>query len=260
MHDDGNEGKRWLFTMKKLKGVIVGCGGIAREHLAAVADLPNVEIAALCDISAARAEAMAERFGIAAWYTSYEELLANVRPDLVHITTTPSAHFPIARACLSSGLNVLCEKPITIDYSEFCVLKQLALSQNCILMENQNFRFHSSVRRVFDLFEAGKLGDILDVQVCISLNIFSSEKSLHRPKYSSFNFGATWGRYWRFSHPYCLLGLYVYRSRRRSANDMVKAQGWFATSNGRIPRRHKRRARNRVCLIQRQRPTRWILG
>lgn len=175
MHDDGNEGKRWLFTMKKLKGVIVGCGGIAREHLAAVADLPNVEIAALCDISAARAEAMAERFGIAAWYTSYEELLANVRPDLVHITTTPSAHFPIARACLSSGLNVLCEKPITIDYSEFCVLKQLALSQNCILMENQNFRFHSSVRRVFDLFEAGKLGDILDVQVCISLNIFSSE-------------------------------------------------------------------------------------
>ena len=42
-------------------------------------------------------------------------------------------------------------------------------------MENQNFRFHSSVRRVFDLFEAGKLGDILDVQVCISLNIFSSE-------------------------------------------------------------------------------------
>ena len=33
--------------MKELKGVIVGCGAIAREHLAAVADLPNVKIVAL---------------------------------------------------------------------------------------------------------------------------------------------------------------------------------------------------------------------
>ena len=163
-----------LFTMKKLKGVIIGCGAIAREHLATVADLPNVEIAAVCDLSAARAEAAAERFGVPAWYTSYEELLANVRPDLVHITTTPSAHFPVAQACLSAGLNVLCEKPITIDYPAFCALKQLASAQNCMLMENQNFRFHSSIRRIFDIIEAGKLGEILDVQVCISLNIFVS--------------------------------------------------------------------------------------
>jgi predicted dehydrogenase len=161
--------------MKKLKGVIIGCGAIAREHLAAVAGLQNAEIVALCDISPIRAEAAADRFGIPAWYMNHEELLANIRPDLVHITTPPSAHFSIAKSCLSEGLNVLCEKPITVNHSEFSELGQLALANRCLLMENQNFRFHSSVRRILDLVDAGTLGDIVDIQICICLNLFGND-------------------------------------------------------------------------------------
>ena len=50
--------------MRKQTGVIIGCGTIAREHLAAVSELENVRVAAVCDLSAARAEATAERFGV----------------------------------------------------------------------------------------------------------------------------------------------------------------------------------------------------
>src|SRR5271156_6025202 len=102
--------------MVKLTGVLIGCGAIAREHLSVLADLDNVEIVAVCDISPARAEAAAERFGIAKWYTSHLSLLADVRPDLVHITTPPTSHFPIAKDFLAAGLNVFCEKPMTIQY------------------------------------------------------------------------------------------------------------------------------------------------
>ncbi len=160
-------------VMGKLRGAIIGCGTIAREHLAAIAELNNVEIAALCDLSAARAEATAERFGVATWYTNHEQLLADIRPDLVHVTTPPSSHFPIARDCLLAKLNVLCEKPITAEYEAFQILKQLALDNGCLLMENQNFRFHSSIRRIVNLLEAGDLGEILDAQIAISLNIFN---------------------------------------------------------------------------------------
>jgi predicted dehydrogenase len=163
--------------MKKLKGAIIGCGAIAREHLAAVAQLKDVEIAAVCDISAARAEAAAERFDVPMFYTNYEELILEVSPDLVHITTPPSSHFPIAKTCLHAGLNVLCEKPITTDYQSFQVLRELALDKNCLLMENQNFRYHSGVCRIFELVRAGELGDILDAQICIGLNIFGSDSS-----------------------------------------------------------------------------------
>lgn len=131
--------------MEKLTSVLIGCGGIARRHLAALADLRYVEVAAVCDLSAARAEATAERFGIAKWYSCYQELLRDIKPNLVHITTPPTSHFPIAKACLSAGLNVFCEKPITTNYQEFQELKELAIRNNCLLMENHNFRFHSSI-------------------------------------------------------------------------------------------------------------------
>jgi predicted dehydrogenase len=157
--------------MKKLTCVVIGCGNIARVHLDALADLKHVEVAAVCDISAAKAEATAERFGIKKWYTNYQDMLADFHSDMVHVTTPPSSHFAIAKDCLSAGRNVLCEKPIASDHQEFCTLKKLALTNRCMLMENQNLRFHSSIQRLESLLKAGKFGEILDVQLSFSLNI-----------------------------------------------------------------------------------------
>jgi predicted dehydrogenase len=157
--------------METLRGALIGCGMIAREHLAAVAELENVEIAAVCDLSPARAEATAERFQIGKWYSDLRQLLADIKPDLMHITTPPSSHFSIAKTCLSEGVNVLCEKPITTDYADFKLLKQLAVKNGCMLMENQNLRFHSSIKRLSQLITSGSLGELMDVQICISLNI-----------------------------------------------------------------------------------------
>jgi predicted dehydrogenase len=158
-------------SQRRLKGVLVGCGAIAREHLAALSELGYVEVAAVCDLSAARAEATAERFGIARHYLNHNQMIAEVRPDLVHITTPPSSHFSIAKDCLSSGRNVLCEKPITMEYQDFRQLHELAVRNNCLLLENHNMRFHSSILKIRELMQSGRLGDVLDVQVLFCLNI-----------------------------------------------------------------------------------------
>jgi predicted dehydrogenase len=163
------------FWMGKLTGVLIGCGAIAREHLSVLAELNDVEVVAVCDISTARAEAAAERFGIAKWYTSHHDLLDDLQPDLVHITTPPASHLPIAKDFLAAGLNVFCEKPITVRYSDFCTLRQLARDKGCMLMENQQNRFHSSVRRIEELIRSGELGDVLEVQIVLSLNITSAD-------------------------------------------------------------------------------------
>jgi len=157
--------------MRKLTSVVIGCGAIAREHLAAVQELNNVEVVAVCDLSAARAEATAERFRIGKWYTDYQIMLHDWRPDLVHITTSPSAHFSVAKACLTAGLNVLCEKPITVEYRDFLLLKQLASENRCMLMENQNLRYHSSIRHIQHLLSSGQLGELLEVQIYFALNV-----------------------------------------------------------------------------------------
>ena len=167
-----------IYKMQNLKSVVIGCGAMGREHLCALAQLTNVEVAAVCDLSAVKAEATAERFGIAKWYTNYEQLLADIRPDLVHIATPPSSHFGIAKTCLAAGLNVLCEKPIVVDYQDFVTLKQLAIQNSCMLMENHNARFNSVVQRIQALVASGGLGDILEVQIVVALSLCRCRKSL----------------------------------------------------------------------------------
>ena len=93
--------------MKKLNGVLIGCGGIARRHLAALADLPHVNIAAVCDLSAARAEATAERFKVPKWYSNYDQMLAEVDPSLVHITTPAIVAFPYSQSLSYCGTKCL---------------------------------------------------------------------------------------------------------------------------------------------------------
>ena len=84
--------------------VLIGCGAIAREHLTALAGLTNVEVAAVCDLSAVRAEAAAERFAIPKWYTSHHKLLAEIKPD-------SGAHYDDAVGSLRDSQGLSCCRP-----------------------------------------------------------------------------------------------------------------------------------------------------
>lgn len=154
--------------------MIVGCGAIAREHLRVLRNIPEVEVAAVCDLSPARAEAAAERFKVERWDTDYRKLLDELQPNLVHIATPPLSHFAIASECLENGFNVFCEKPITPTYDEYKSLRLLAEKNGAIFIENQNLRCHSSVLRIQDLISSGKFGDIVDVQILFSLPLTSA--------------------------------------------------------------------------------------
>jgi predicted dehydrogenase len=87
-----------LVYMAKLTGVPISCGAIARAHLAALTELDDVEISAVCHLSAARAEPTAERFGVAKWHTNRKQLLKEIHPNFFHIAIPPSAYFSLAPA------------------------------------------------------------------------------------------------------------------------------------------------------------------
>lgn len=156
---------------RRLKAALIGTGAIAREHLVALTELPRVEIAGVCDVSAALAQMTAERFGVRRWYTDHLRMLDEVQPDLVHVTTPATTHFSLTRSCLERGFNVLSEKPITVEHQEFVELRALATASRLLLVEDQNLRCHSSIRRILELAASGELGDVVDAQVQVFLDI-----------------------------------------------------------------------------------------
>ena len=141
-----------------MKAALIGAGQIARQHLACIKSLPGVELAAVCDLSAATAEAVAERSGASRWFTDHKAMLETVRPDVVHITTPPQGHFPLAKQCLEAGCHVYLEKPFTVTADETEELVQLATRADLKLTAGHNLQFTLEMLEMRTLVAAGFLG------------------------------------------------------------------------------------------------------
>ncbi len=146
---------------KKLKIAVIGVGGIAQNaHLPGYANMDNVEIVAVCDIKPERAEMVAEKFGIPAFYTDYRDVLKIEGLDAVDICTPNYLHSIIACEALEHGLHVFCEKPDAVSVSEAEKMKAAAEKNGKILMVMRNNRYWLTSSFLKKYIADGKMGDI----------------------------------------------------------------------------------------------------
>ena len=142
-----------------LKVGIVGCGKIADSHASQVKRIQECEIVGVCDRELLMAQQLYERFPIKAYYRYVTELLAEARPDVVHITTPPESHFDIAKVCLEWGCHVYVEKPFTLDACEAEELLELAERKGLKITAGHDDQFRPATRRMRSLIQAGFLGE-----------------------------------------------------------------------------------------------------
>ena len=156
-----------------MKVALIGTGQIAQQHLACLSSLPGVALAGVCDLSRSLAESAAERYGIAAWFTDHRAMLEAVRPDVVHITTPPPSHFRLAMDALASPAHVVVEKPIVAAHEQVAILLGSAADRGRVLIEDYNYLYNPPVRKIFELVASGELGEVVDVEVAICVNILA---------------------------------------------------------------------------------------
>lgn len=165
-------GERFQVTDRaKIKAAVIGAGHISRQHLGCLKELPDVEVVALCDLSPVVAQAAAERFGVASWYTDHRAMLNERRPDVVHVTTPVTSHFDLARAAMDAGAHVILEKPATLVYQDTISLLEEASAKKLHLIEQYNYLFNDQTQKVFNLIESGDFGDVLHLDAFISVQI-----------------------------------------------------------------------------------------
>ncbi|MGZ4123885.1 MAG: Gfo/Idh/MocA family protein, partial [Tumebacillaceae bacterium] len=85
---------------------VIGCGVIGQRLLGVFTVHPEVEVAAVCDVSVGLAQATAQEFGVARWHTDYKELLADGDIDLVYVAVPPAYHHRIALDVLAVGKHI----------------------------------------------------------------------------------------------------------------------------------------------------------
>ncbi|MDF2961533.1 MAG: putative dehydrogenase [Paenibacillus sp.] len=149
--------------MERIRFLMIGVGGMGREHIRRLDQIPEAEIVALADPSAAAVEEVKKRFpGLAdvPAFTDYREAVSRANADAAVIVSPHSMHFDQGMACLNGGLHVLMEKPFVagsenaeriIAYAE-AVNKHLAVAYQRHLMGPYIY--------IRNLIQSGDLGKI----------------------------------------------------------------------------------------------------
>lgn len=106
-----------------MKSCIIGTGAISGTHISALKKI-NAEIVGLCDIDKQKAEKKAAEFNLGCpIFSDYKQMLASVRPDVVHICTPHYLHAEMVICALEKNINVLSEKPVCINFKQLSTLK-----------------------------------------------------------------------------------------------------------------------------------------
>jgi predicted dehydrogenase len=152
---------------------VVGLGAVAKQHMACLAELGGVSVVGVCDLSPAVAESSAERFGVSAHFSDHRAMLADLSPDVVHVTTSPGAHFQVAMDALAAGAHVIVEKPIVARADDLKPLLAEAERRARVAIENYNYVFNPQVRRIRHLIDTGELGVLTHVEVDLAVDILA---------------------------------------------------------------------------------------
>lgn len=149
---------------KRLRVAVVGCGKIADGHVEEIKKIPSAELIAVCDVEPLMAEQLAVRSGTPLWYADLDELLRAQQIDVVHITTPPQFHLPVARKAVAAGAHVLVEKPIapTLDETED-LIRTVTLSGRKLTV-NYWPNFEKPAEQLKRLVSSGTLGDIVHIE------------------------------------------------------------------------------------------------
>lgn len=142
------------------RGVLIGCGFFAQNHMHAWTGIEGVEIVAVCDRDVARARETAARFGVPKHYADAAEMLAAEGPDFVDIATTSASHRALVELAAPRTKLVICQKPIADTMAEAEAMVAAAARAGVPLVIHENFRWQAPFRDIARRIEAGELGKI----------------------------------------------------------------------------------------------------
>jgi predicted dehydrogenase len=160
---------------------VVGLGYWGPNLARVIQELPDAELAVLCDSSTAALEKVGRRYPGADRVESFARVLEHPGVDAVAIATPVGSHYELAAAALEADKHVFVEKPMAGSLTEAEALLALAVDRRLTLMPGHTFLYSPPVNAVRDLIKSGELGDIYFISTSrVNLGLHQSDASVIR--------------------------------------------------------------------------------
>lgn len=159
-----NEKVKYNFEYeKKIKVCFIGAGGHSFRNVYPTFQYAPVDLVAICDTNAERAEAYARQFGAKAHYTNHHEMLEKEKPDAVFIVTSyhPDGRVQatdIALDALKAGVHVWMEKPTAASSEEIRQLIAASQENNRFVMSGLKKLFFPAIAKAKEIISSPEFG------------------------------------------------------------------------------------------------------
>ncbi len=156
--------------MEKVKFGVIGIGNMGSAHTSFLAELPDCELTAVCDIDpAAFARVDARWNGRIRCFTDAETFWREAEIDAVIIAVPHYFHPDLAIRAMSCGKHVIVEKPIAVHKAEATrLLAAAALHPELVKSAMFNQRTMPAHRKIKALIDSGELGAVRRVNWIIT--------------------------------------------------------------------------------------------
>ncbi len=165
---------------KNYRWGILGAGNIASQFCAALAYTKGSHLFAVASREFSKAKNFAEKNNIQKYYSSYDQLVNDADVDIVYIATPHAFHYQHALLCLKHGKHVLCEKPLTLSYTQSAALVDLAMEKNLFFMEAMWTSCIPSINKILDLIKNDVIGTVQYIQSDFGFQVpFDAESRMY---------------------------------------------------------------------------------
>lgn len=157
-----------------LRVAIVGLGNIGNTHARVYQKHPDAEIVAVCDVIQEKLDRAAETYGARGFQSVAEMLASGLQVDAASVTTAGrengADHYEPTMELLRAGVAVLGEKPISNDLAKAREMVAFAREKGIRYGINLNHRFTPAALRAREWLDAGRLGEINMINMCLWIN------------------------------------------------------------------------------------------
>jgi UDP-N-acetyl-2-amino-2-deoxyglucuronate dehydrogenase len=142
-----------------IRVALVGCGRISQNHLDALQRIDGLELAAVCDVIAQRAQEAGDRYGVP-WFRSYEQMLVEAACEIVTVATPSGLHPAHGIAAAMAGKHVVSEKPMAISLAGADALLQACDTAGVRLFVVKQNRLNPAIQLLRRAIDKGRFGRI----------------------------------------------------------------------------------------------------
>ncbi len=156
----------------KLRIAHIGLGGMGNAHMNWFANIPEVDIVALCDVDAHhlrdthnKLKKLRPKAAKVALYDDFRRILERKDIDAITCATPDHWHAAIATLAFQAGKDVYGEKPLSYDIGEGKIMLDNLNKYNRVFQMGNQIHAGDNYHRVVELVQSGIIGNVHTVRL-----------------------------------------------------------------------------------------------